>query len=470
MVLRAISQDLGKRYLIKELSELPGLGHKMGQLLTLRLGRTEWQEFAPEPVPLSWVKDRIETEAPALALQISEIDPKAALASLGQVHRARLQSGDEVAIKLRYPQVDQELEEQLDLVFLAFRNVPKLISRTLDVKGYEAFLRTFFLEELDYRHEARAQERFRAAWSGVPGIVIPSVYDELSTGAILVQSFEGSTPLSEVWQLPHEKRLQCAELLSRFFVESLFRTGLVHTDLHPKNWGFRPAAGELVVYDFGATLNLDPAVLATLGALARGDHASQAQYVEAYATLGFDRDSLIELAPTLAGLTELFFAPFRVGSGFVFQDWNLQENAEKLLGDRKWIFRSAGPPWFLMVIRSFNGWLYALKELRVNFDLSTIFKVESPPVVGSERLEAPRALTRLRVQIQDNGLEVVALEFPSHTVECLEDLMPDDVLEDLKREGIDLVQIKAEAIRTGLVAQSLFEKSKGKRHYRVWLE
>lgn len=77
LVLKTVDEDLAKRYLLKELSQLTGLGHKMGQLLTLRLGKTEWEEFAPEPVPMSWIKARIDSESPKLASMIIEIDPKA---------------------------------------------------------------------------------------------------------------------------------------------------------------------------------------------------------------------------------------------------------------------------------------------------------------------------------------------------------------------------------------------------------
>jgi hypothetical protein len=201
-------------------------------------------------------------------------------------------------------------------------------------------------------------------------------------------------------------------------------------------------------------------------------------YIDAYAALGFDRHALTQVQGVLPQLTSLLFAPFRSPTAFDFSNWKVQERAEELLGDQKWAFRSAGPPWFLMVIRSFNGWLHAVKELGVSVELSPLMRNAGIPTAMEALTSSAFATvaardgsnTRLRVQIREAGKEVVSLEFPALTVESLEDLMPDAVLEDLGKEGVDLAKIKAEALRTGLKAQGLFEKTKGSRVYRVWLE
>ena len=72
-------------------------------------------------MPVEWVKQRIGAEVPALAAELDELDPHPSLASLGQVHRARLRSGDEVAIKVRYPGVEDELEAQRALLDAAIK-------------------------------------------------------------------------------------------------------------------------------------------------------------------------------------------------------------------------------------------------------------------------------------------------------------------------------------------------------------
>jgi hypothetical protein len=66
-VVAAIDRDLGRKYLVRELNQLPGVSGKLGQMLALKFGKTEWQEFAPSPVPVPWVKARIDKEIPKLS-------------------------------------------------------------------------------------------------------------------------------------------------------------------------------------------------------------------------------------------------------------------------------------------------------------------------------------------------------------------------------------------------------------------
>lgn len=475
-LLSRFNEGLAKRYFLREISEMPALGQKFAQILAFQMPSFREEISSPKAAPLSWVKGKLEAEVPDFSKKIIEIQSDPEVASLGQVHRARLNTGEDVAVKVRYPGVDQELKNQLDLLVLAFKNAPKKIRNSFDLKSYENFLSHFFLEELDYQKEAIAQKCFRDTWSGHSKIVIPIPFPNWSSSSIFVQEFQESLHLSKLKGLKLEPRLECAKLLTQFFLDSLFRTGLVHTDLHPKNWGFRPDQRELVVYDFGATLRLSSDMVSAFFSLLSGKCHTRVALLEAYERIGFDKDALDRLGDVLPKLTDLFFTPFRNAGSFSFKEWKIQEEAESILGARKWEFRQAGPPWFLMVIRSFNGWLHAIRELDVSLNLDEFhYKPDLSHRVQSHPLEGICAhfdlkIRHLRVSIKINGVETVSLEFPSHSVESLEDMIPDSVLSELQRSGVNLSEIRRSALDSGLVPQLLFEKCILDRTYRVWIE
>ncbi len=462
-VLGTFDRDRGKRYLIEELSRIPGLSGKFGQLLALKFGQgasLDSSRSAPHPMPIEWIKQKIESTAPLLAAQILEIDSQAQVASIGQVHRARLKDGRQIAIKVRYEGVAESLNHQLDILLASFDQMPLFIRRNLRTEDYRQFLREFFNDELDYRKEADSQMRFREGWKHDPKVIVPMVFKEFSTDEILVQSFEPSVSLSELSLVDAETRLNCRKRITDFFLAGVFEHGWVHTDLHPKNWGYRKESDELVVYDFGATLKLDETLLSTLRTLAFEPSPSVIDCLLHFEALGFDPAALIEIQDRLPDLTEIIFRPMRraraSGAGYDFRGWNPGEELEKLLGEKKWVFRSAGAPWFLMLIRSFGGWFHALQRLGEPFDLP-----------NSEWAGAPN---RLFVSITQNGKFLVDLEFPATTVHSLEDLLPEGVATDLAKNGIDLGIIKAQAIESGLAPQLLFESTRADKTYRVRID
>ncbi len=126
-----------------------------------------------------------ELEAP-LGELFAEFDEEAvAAASIGQVYRARLDDGRDVAVKVQYPGVAQAVRSDLQNLGLLMR-VAKKIAPGMDAKAMTAEIRERLSDELDYEQEAQAQRAFARAWRDHPFVVIPDVVTSLSRERVLV--------------------------------------------------------------------------------------------------------------------------------------------------------------------------------------------------------------------------------------------------------------------------------------------
>ncbi len=188
-----------------------------------------------------------------------------AAASLGQVHRATWAAdGRTVAVKVQYPGVREALTADLRTISAVSR-LAALVARGLTLPPLLAELRSRLVEELDYRHEGAAQERFRVGLAGE--VVVPEVLR--AEPRVLVSTWLGGTPLAQVAQRGTQaERDAAAAAYQLFLVSGPERVGLLHTDPHPGN--FRVLEdGRLGVMDFGSTLALPGGMPATFGGLLR---------------------------------------------------------------------------------------------------------------------------------------------------------------------------------------------------------
>ena len=182
----------------------------------------------------------------------AEFDEEAiAAASIGQVYRARLEDGREVAVKVQYPGVAQAVRSDLQNLGLIMR-VAKRIAPGMDAKAMTQEIRERLSDELDYEQEAQAHRAFARAWRGHPFIVVPEVVTSLSRERVLVTEWVDGLGFEEVKKLPQAERDRFGEIVFRFFFGSLFRTGHFSGDPHPGNFKLMDD-GRVAFLDFGMT-------------------------------------------------------------------------------------------------------------------------------------------------------------------------------------------------------------------------
>ena len=212
----------------------------------------ELRDAAPR-VPFERMRKLIENDlGERLGDVFAEFDDEAvAAASIGQVYRARLQDGREVAVKVQYPGVAQAVRADLQNLGLIMR-VAKRMAPGMDAKAMTREIRERLTDELDYEHEAQQHRAFARSWRGHPFIYVPPVVTELCSEHVLVSEWVDGTGFEEVKAADRATRDRFGEIVFRFFFGSLYRNGHFSGDPHPGNYRLMED-GRVAFIDFGMT-------------------------------------------------------------------------------------------------------------------------------------------------------------------------------------------------------------------------
>ena len=175
-----------------------------------------------------------------------------AAASLGQVHRARLHDGTEVACKLQYPDMASTVEadlRQLRMAMAIYHRMDKAIDHEEMYKELTQRLR----EELDYEREAAQMRLYRLMLANDPTVHVPVPIEGHCTRRLLTMTWLDGRPLMQrlAEDPPQEERNQIAEALFRAWYVPFYRYGVIHGDPHLGNYQVRPDA-TVNLLDYGA--------------------------------------------------------------------------------------------------------------------------------------------------------------------------------------------------------------------------
>jgi predicted unusual protein kinase regulating ubiquinone biosynthesis (AarF/ABC1/UbiB family) len=219
--------------------------------------------------PMGWpfVRRRMQSElGPGWEAKFRSFGREAAAAaSLGQVHRATLPDGTEVACKLQYPDMPSVVEADLRQLRLAMQLYRRMDS-SLDNEEVYQELRDRLREELDYEREAAQMRLYGAMLADMPGVAVPTPVAALTTKRLLTMTWlEGRAILKRLAEdPPQEERNAYAEALFRAWYVPFYRYGIIHGDPHLGNYQVRPDRHGINLLDFGTIRVFRPRFVAAV--------------------------------------------------------------------------------------------------------------------------------------------------------------------------------------------------------------
>ncbi len=257
-----LAPNFGAR-LRRTLDDLGPTFVKFGQVLSTRpdvipesiLSELQKLQNTAAPIPLEQAQRVIEED---LGVPVEKLfaafDPvQLGSASIGQVYRARLRSGEAVAVKVQRPGARGRVEADLALM----RDLAALLDARfgdrilIDVPGLVAEFEGVILRELDYGAEAQNARRFAHNFAGTR-VKVPAIYLDLSTHRVLTMEFVEGTRFQNLQPrlLPPAERRRVATMGADAIFKMAFEDGFFHGDPHPGNLVLTPE-GDLALLDFG---------------------------------------------------------------------------------------------------------------------------------------------------------------------------------------------------------------------------
>jgi aarF domain-containing kinase len=247
--------------------ELRGAFMKLVQMLSMRsdilpsevVNILSVVQSSVPPMDYDLIRAQVKTELGKYPEQLfKRFDREAfAAASLGQVHRARLKSGEDVVVKIQYPGVDETVVQDLQNM-KALLHIFTLITRDVLRQKFDAGeiyreMEERLREELDYVHEANNVALFQRLFADDAEVIIPQVYADFSSRRVLTMEFIDGYKLQDILAPGVDKELKDWVAIKYFQItwRQIFEFGVLHTDPHPGNYliTYHP---KLAMLDFGS--------------------------------------------------------------------------------------------------------------------------------------------------------------------------------------------------------------------------
>jgi ubiquinone biosynthesis protein len=341
------------------LEELGPAFVKLGQVMATRvdlfppgwIAEFEKLHATVPPVPFEELLPELESALGRSPFEVfRDLETEAlAAASIAQVHRARLQDGTPVVLKVRRPGVRAKIEADLRLL----RRVAEMVESEMpEARRYRPveiaaqFARSLE-REIDFVTETRNIERFAKNFADDPHIVIPKVYPEWTSDALLVQErIDGiaATDPAAVEAAGLDRKLLAARG-TEFFLKQILTHGFFHADPHPGNVIYLPDH-RMVIIDFGMVGRLSPQrraqVIDLLAGLARMEQDPMLEVL-----LDWAGDAYVDEAKLAADVNELIFeyedVPLKsIRIGGVLRDFSaiVREHSIVLPSDLSMMFKA----------------------------------------------------------------------------------------------------------------------------------
>ena len=366
-----------------QLANMRGAAMKIGQLMSMDTGDVLPPELAQimgrlrddaHFMPPAQLKKVLNANWPAHWLRdfkSFDVHPIAA-ASIGQVHRAHLKDGRDLAIKVQYPGVARSIDSDVANVGVLMQ-MSGLVPKGFALAPYLDEAKAQLHKETDYLREGAQMERFRALLSDAPQFIVPELYPDWSTPDILAMRFVEGVPIEEAAHEPPDLRNRIARDLITLMLREMFEFGLMQTDPNFANYRFDPGTGRVVLLDFGATHQINPDITNQYRHLMQeGLAGNREDIARAAEAIGFfDATTKAEHRDTLIAMNQKVFDAIRSAPAFDFAHTDLSRDMQTMgmsLGDDGFL----PPPLpmdVLLLQRKFAGMFLLAAKLGAKVDV-----------------------------------------------------------------------------------------------------
>ncbi len=398
-------------------------------------------------------------------------------ASIGQVNLAKYQEKI-IAIKFRYPDIKEVLEDQLKLLKL----IPKLQGVSpakkwgFDFTPYQEVIQKTLDTECRLSVEAYTLMKWGNWLSEIDGVAVPKVYQELISDEAYGQEYiEGKTVFEVAQNFDFKTKRRIAENLVFSFLHLFFNHQSVQGD---SNFGNYLIKDETLYYiDLGQAIEFEKDFSDTiLRALADKLTGKPFDTLSFFQQLGFDVKKLAPLEAKLDLLITILLEPFIANRPFNLNDWNYKKDIDTLLGEEKWWFRASGGTDFFLFMKGFMGLKNLLAHWQINLNWTQILKEflkrvkdEIPEIAAYQGRTAALNFhgSNIQVQVKENGMEKVKMTMPFMVLFDLEEFIDDEVMIQIENEGQNLKDIVDFALKDGGRPKELINIKKGHKEFFV---
>lgn len=326
--------------LTQELAQMRGAAMKVGQLISLEAGDLL-------PAELTAILSRLRSDAhqmpPQQLKQVLnaawgqgwqrqyvrfDVRPIAA-ASIGQVHRARLKDGRDLAVKVQYPGVAQSIDSDVANVGALLR-AARVLPKGFDLAPYLEAARLQLHEETDYLREGAQLQWFARYLEGQERFLLPAFHADWSTGQVLAMSHVAGHPVEDLQAAPQATRDGVMRDLFALFFDELFTFNDMQSDPNFANFLYQPDEDRIVLLDFGATRAIaSDVVQGYRDLLAAGLAGRWPEMKQAAAAMGLlAGDMRPDHHARLIAMMQLVFTALRAPDPFDFADTRLSQQLQ----------------------------------------------------------------------------------------------------------------------------------------------
>lgn len=387
------------------------------------------------PIPQDLLQQQVEKELGMPADRVFawfDQEPLAA-ASIGQVHRARLVTGEEVVVKVRRPGIEETVEVDLDILFMLAR-LARAHTPWGEIYDFVAMVEEFartIRQEMDFTQEGRNADRLRENMAGLGWVRVPRVFWEYTTAGVLVMEYVPGLKLNDLNRI-RQAGLDTSSLATNLihaFLHQVLDKGFFHADPHPGNLAALPG-GTIVFMDFGMMGTLTRQRQEQFGRLIIGLLRRNSRHiVRTISDMGIvpKGTDILQLRRDVDRLRDRYYE-------VPFQEIHLGKAIQEIL-ELAFKYRIQLPSEFTYLAKA----LITLEGLALDLDPNlSIVKVAEP--VGRRLLRQQYSYRSLRRRIQEHLDDLV--EVPSLLYEIVSQAASGNLAVHVEHEGLAKVLVQ----------------------------